>query len=268
MKIIQVLSFDTPGDLPRESSIEAETGISERDQLVLVEEMLDAGFLLLHDLPGEPPLYVLAGDFDWTGRFHFFHRARAAWTTLMGKQHPVKQNTLEEDDGDEFAEAPSYVEEQKALRRAKVEEARRLALKAEIAVASKAARGSNVRRAAGPLATLSGISIDKTPGPTFDEAGVRLIEWLLTSPSGHRGIPEKKPSRFVAKELGISPQQAGKLIFGNTVALFVSASGVDAYGENIIRLKRIQEKFVSPSCPLTRAALERHNLLITATVPA
>ena len=268
LKLIQELSFDTPGDLPRESNIEAETGISERDQLVLIDELLDAGFLTLHDLPGQLPLYVLAGDFDWTARFHFFHRARVVWTTLLGKQHPVKQNTLEEDDRDDFAEVPSYVEEQKALRRAKAEEVRRLALKAGIAAASKVARGSNVRRATGPLATLSGISIDKTPGLTLDEAGVRLIEWLLTSPSGHRGLPGKKPSRFVAKELGISPQQAGKLIFGNTVALFVSASGVDAYGENIIRLKRIQEKFVSPSCPLTRAALERHNLLITATVPA
>lgn len=159
LKLIQEMSFDTPGDLPRESSIEAETGIPERDQLVLIDELLDAGFLTLHDLPGQLPLYVLASDFDWTARFHFFHRARVAWTTLLGKRHPVKQDSLEEDDRDDFAEVPSYVEEQKALRRAKAEEARRLALKAEIAAVSKVARGSNVRRAAGPLATLSSISI-------------------------------------------------------------------------------------------------------------
>lgn len=267
LKLIQELRFDTPRDLPRESDIEAETGISERDQLVLIDELMDAGFLTLHDLPGQLPLYELSGDFDWTGRFHFFHRAKTAWSALFEKQRPVEQARKQEgadlDDLDD--ETPSYFEEQKTLRKAKAEEARRLALKAEIAANSNIASGGSTRRSVGPLAAPLRISIDRTLGPTTDEASVRLIEWLLTSPSGHRGLPGKKPSKFLAKELGLSPLQAGRLVFGNPVTLFVSTSGVDSDGEYIIRLKRIQEKFVSPSCPLTRAALERNNLLITDT---
>ncbi len=273
LRLIQELRFGTPRDLPRESDLEVETGISDRDQLVLVDELIDAGFLTLHDLPGQLPLYELARDFDWTGRFHFFHRAQTAWNALFEKQRSPEPARQVDDSGlydlnDLVDETPSYFEEQKALRAARAEEARRLALKAGIAKKSKVVRGNSEKRTTGALSTRSDVSIDTTPGTTLDEAGFRLIEWLRTSPTGHRGIPGKKPSRYVAKELGISPQQAGKLLFGNPLTLFVSSSGIDAYNENIIRLKRINEKYVSPSLTLTRSALERNDLLITALPPA
>lgn len=268
LKLIQELSFVTPRDLPRESEVETETGISERDQLVLVDELIDAGFLTILDLPGQLPLYKLANDFDWTGRFHFFHRAKTAWSVLFGKQASAMQSTPEEEDRDDFGKGvPSFYEEQIALRRAKALEARHLALKAEIAANSKIARGNTAKRTTGPLAELTSVSINKTPGPSLDEAGNRLIQWLLSSPSGHRGIPGKKPGRYLAYELGITPQQAGKLIFGKPKTLFVSADGIDAYGEINIRLKKIQAKYVSPSFPLTQTALENNDLLIKDNDP-
>lgn len=75
------LSFSTPAALPTEEWLERETGICGRDQVILVSELLDCGFLVLNDRPGELPYYTLDSLFDeWGGRFKLFPKAHSAWT--------------------------------------------------------------------------------------------------------------------------------------------------------------------------------------------
>jgi len=100
LTLVQHLASDESRDLPRENILEASTGIPERDQVILVGELTDCGFIELEDLPGELPKYRLAEVFDWTERFHFFGRVHTAWKTLKATppKHlaPVFEDDLEE----------------------------------------------------------------------------------------------------------------------------------------------------------------------------
>lgn len=79
--LVEKLNFSTPIELPTEAQLEQETGFVGRDQVILVSELLDCGFLIIDDRPGELPAYMLDGSFDWEGRFRFFRGAHAAWTS-------------------------------------------------------------------------------------------------------------------------------------------------------------------------------------------
>lgn len=99
--LVQHLDFDESRTLPQESKLQAETGVSEREQVLLVGELLDCGFLVLDDRPGELPKYSLEKNFDWSGRFHFFEKARLAWTAQKSKpRQPVTVKKLDEDDNE------------------------------------------------------------------------------------------------------------------------------------------------------------------------
>jgi len=85
--LIGKLSFARPTALPTERQLERETDIGGRDQVVLVSELLDCGFLVLDDRPGELPYFTLDASFDdWHGRFKLFPKAYAAWT-MKQRQH-------------------------------------------------------------------------------------------------------------------------------------------------------------------------------------
>ncbi|HEU0220116.1 MAG TPA: phospholipase D-like domain-containing protein [Gallionella sp.] len=99
--IIGKLSFSTPAALPTEERLERETGIGGRDQVILVSELLDCGFLVLDDRPGELPYYTLDSLFDeWGGRFKLFPKAHSAWEV---KQRQSARTTPQIDiDDDNF----------------------------------------------------------------------------------------------------------------------------------------------------------------------
>ncbi|MDO8347158.1 MAG: phospholipase D-like domain-containing protein [Rugosibacter sp.] len=99
--VIQKLDFVTPKALPSEDSIENETGMSGREQVILVSELLDCGFLVLDDVPGELPRYLLSADFEWELRFQLFKQAHAAWIALKNISHKAVQDTKDtaEQDG-------------------------------------------------------------------------------------------------------------------------------------------------------------------------
>lgn len=88
--LVGKLSFSTPVELPTEEQMEQESGFGGRDQVILVSELLDCGFLVIDDRPGELPGYMLDDSFDWEGRFHFFGRAHAAWTAKQKQAAPAK----------------------------------------------------------------------------------------------------------------------------------------------------------------------------------
>lgn len=150
--LVGILSFATPVELPTEEQLEQETGFGGRDQVILVSELLDCGFLIIDDRPGELPGYMLDGSFDWEGRFRFFRRAHAAWTAKQKKtipdnnvpeaadtevRHPattygvLRRDQLpevEDDEPVEFDLGPTWAENRSALRRLLQESAVDLAL--------------------------------------------------------------------------------------------------------------------------------------------
>lgn len=100
--LIGKLSFVTPIALPTEEQIERETGIRGRDQVILVSELLDCGFLILDDRPGELPYYTLDISFDeWKGRFKLFPKGHTAWTVKL-RQHERIALQIDNNGKDDF----------------------------------------------------------------------------------------------------------------------------------------------------------------------
>lgn len=85
--VTQHLDFEMPKPLPREDRIERETGFSGREQVILVSELLDCGFLILNDMPGELPRYLLSAEFEWEGRYQLFKQGHAVWVTSKNRSH-------------------------------------------------------------------------------------------------------------------------------------------------------------------------------------
>lgn len=176
------LNFATSVDLPTEEQLEHETGFGGRDQVILVAELLDCGFLIIDDRPGELPGYILDSSFDWEGRFRFFGRAHAAWSAKQKQTAPAKdvaaaddsekdrsaaaygilrRNQLPEIDDELFALDPTLTENRTALRRLLQESAADLVLadkakqrdKAELGVRGKLP-GDKAQRQIGYVDTL------------------------------------------------------------------------------------------------------------------
>ena len=98
--LVGKLNFHTPVNLPTEEQLERDTNVSGRDQVILVSELLDCGFLVLDDRPGELPRYTLDSVFDWDGRFKLFPRAHAAWAAKQRSQQAPQAADPDEDEFD------------------------------------------------------------------------------------------------------------------------------------------------------------------------
>lgn len=96
--LVQHLTLDEPKALPSETLLERETSILGRDQEILVGELIECGLLRLVDLPGELTQYILAEDFDWSGRFRFFAKAALAWKAALAKPRRSSRQVGEGED--------------------------------------------------------------------------------------------------------------------------------------------------------------------------
>lgn len=88
--LISNLSFFEAKEIPDEEQIEDDTGVPGAEQVMLLSELLECGFIQLEDLPGRLPLYVLDATFDWEGRYKLFGRAHQAWLTLSRQPRVTK----------------------------------------------------------------------------------------------------------------------------------------------------------------------------------
>lgn len=77
--LIENLNFDSAQKLPSENIIEEDTGITGRDQVILVAELLECGLLEMEDVAGELSRYRLVNDFQWEGRYQLFTVAQQKW---------------------------------------------------------------------------------------------------------------------------------------------------------------------------------------------
>lgn len=114
--VVQQLNIDEPRLLASEAEVERATGLAERHQVLLVSELLDCGLLMLEDVPGSLPLYQLAVDFEWEGRFKFFPRAAAAWNNKrqQGEREQGAPTAMIDDDFEEEPNQTAVEEEAKS----------------------------------------------------------------------------------------------------------------------------------------------------------
>lgn len=95
------LTFSHSLLLPTEADCEKSTGKSGSDQVILVAELLESGLLVLVDVPGELPHYLLEPEFEWQGRYQLFPKARALW--LLKKRQFDQPKSNNERKGDAAA---------------------------------------------------------------------------------------------------------------------------------------------------------------------
>jgi hypothetical protein len=87
-RLVHLFDFNQECDLPDEEIIERQTGILGRDQVTLISELTDCGFLDIKDVAGHLPLYRLSEDFAWEGRYKLFTTAMHDW--IAKKNRPVQ----------------------------------------------------------------------------------------------------------------------------------------------------------------------------------
>lgn len=79
--LVDRFDFDEVRDMPDESDLEALTGIPGHEQIILIWELLDCGFLEIEDIAGRLPQYNLSEAFEWSGRYKLFSKAMHDWKT-------------------------------------------------------------------------------------------------------------------------------------------------------------------------------------------
>jgi len=209
--LIRLLQFDSPRKLPSESHIAQLSGINEGEQLLLIGELLDAGFLIINDLPGELPLYELSEDFEWDGRYRLFQLAHHAWQAMRDKPRSKAELGVDDDVDDDLID---YREEQQQHRRF---------------LASLAKKSENER-------LIKPAPRTSYTFPDIDSAQTSVAEWLMSSPNQQRVLPKKKPSR-VLRSLGISPEIALGLLNKKIATEFLQLDHISS-GERLLSIKR------------------------------
>lgn len=231
--LIRHLQFDHPNQLPSESHIAQLSGINEVEQLLLIGELLDAGFLLIDDRPGELPLYELSEDFEWNGRYRLFQLAHQAWLSMRDKPRPTAEFGADDDVDNDLID---YREEQQQHRR----------------FVASLAKTSGKDRSLKPVSRTTYAFSD------IDSAQAAIAEWLISSPNQQRVLPKKKPGR-VLRSLGISPEMASKLLGQKTSSDLLHFDPV-LTGECALSLKQ-PCSLDETKCPKTAAVLRKYGRL-------
>lgn len=111
-KLVMHLDFYQYRELQSEEQIVKLTGIRGGEQVILISELIDCGFIDIEDIAGELPRYKLLDDFEWDGRYRLFETAMRSW--LLKRNSSANQSielshSNEEDDDDEFADGVPLV---------------------------------------------------------------------------------------------------------------------------------------------------------------
>ncbi len=98
--LVHLFDFNQARDLPDEEIIERQTGILGRDQVTLISELTDCGFLDIEDVAGHLPLYRLSEDFAWEGRYKLFTTAMHDWITKKNRPAQITEESVSTDTKD------------------------------------------------------------------------------------------------------------------------------------------------------------------------
>jgi hypothetical protein len=77
--LVRHFDFIQARDMPDEVSIKDITGFHGGDQIILINELLECGFLEIEDVAGRLPQYILSEGFEWIGRYKLFATALHDW---------------------------------------------------------------------------------------------------------------------------------------------------------------------------------------------
>lgn len=105
-QLVHHFEFDNDMDVPNEDAFEILTGIRGADQVILISELLECGFLEINDIAGKLPQYKLSEDFEWDGRFKLFAGAMHDWQAKKEHRAVAGQTLLKmetEEDDDDFS---------------------------------------------------------------------------------------------------------------------------------------------------------------------
>lgn len=105
-QLVHHFEFDNDMDVPNEDAFEILTGICGADQVILISELLECGFLEMNDVAGKLPQYKLSEDFEWDGRFKLFAGAMHDWQAKKEHRAVAGQTLLKmetEEDDDDFS---------------------------------------------------------------------------------------------------------------------------------------------------------------------
>ena len=83
--LVHRFDFSGPSDMPHEDELLATTGIRIQDQIILILDLLDCGFLAIMDIAGQLPQYSLSDVFEWNGRYKLFAKALLEWNAKKNK---------------------------------------------------------------------------------------------------------------------------------------------------------------------------------------
>lgn len=166
-KLVMHLDFYQYRELQNEEQIEMLTGIRGGEQVILISELIDCGFVDIEDVAGELPKYKLLGDFEWDGRYRLFETAMRSWLLKRNSSanKPLElSHSIEEDEDDNLADGLASI----PISNEKMQEA--------------FARLENIRRG------------------KIDKIIAHLLQKMF---SGKKIVPGKSAIKAVAREIGI-----------------------------------------------------------------
>lgn len=252
--LIRAIRFDGPADLPSEAEIERATGISERDQVILVGELLEAGFFELYDLPGELAKYELAEDFDWAGRFLLFPLAKHAWEAMFAKPRQVVVKAAS-DEAEEEDVRSNYLDEKRALQRLRREASPAPGRKKPLLPTIVKVRPDE------PMAGLGIVSMPRGSARDWDLVQAKVLEWVLSAPGEERHIPLRKPGQMINRAIGIPANALGGLLFSNPHKRLLDAPIDESLDVRVVRYKPLPESMLV-RWPLSRKVLVKFGKVV------
>lgn len=119
--IVRHFDFENALDLVDEIDLKQRTGFNGEEQIILISELIDCGFLEIKDIAGNLAQYKLIEDFEWEGRFKLFKNAMHDWDAKVShyrKKPKLSRKTDEvitEDDEDSEFETSYRKEKQKSI---------------------------------------------------------------------------------------------------------------------------------------------------------
>lgn len=112
VNVVSHFDFTQAREMPIDDFSHDLTGIRSGDQLILISDLLDCGFLEIKDVAGRLPQYTLLEDFEWSGRYKLFVSAMTDWHAKLRLASFHKKKTSDQifDVAPNFEFGPNEIE--------------------------------------------------------------------------------------------------------------------------------------------------------------
>jgi hypothetical protein len=94
--VVSYFDFIQAREMPVDDFSDHLTSIQASDQLILISDLLDCGFLEIVDVAGRLPQFTLIEDFEWSGRYKLFVHAMTDWHAKLRLASFQKKKTSDQ----------------------------------------------------------------------------------------------------------------------------------------------------------------------------